>query len=214
MNKSIILVLLMLMPFGQIAAQNIDYQAGIHYLKIANPVKVNASKGQRGEVMIFFKYTCPACYQLHPFIEAWESTLDAGVVVKKIPVFQPEVYSKAFYAADILNLEDGFHREVYKRIQTERKPMRTLDEFAQLASAYGIDADDFSGTANSFAVNILVSQGNKTARQAQVPGTPFILVNGKYLLSGRMAGSNQGMLDVADYLLARSDMSRPGFETD
>lgn len=208
MNKLLLLLLLVVLPFFQAVAQDAEYQAGIHYLEIANPVTTNAAIGQRDEVLVFFKYTCPACYQLHPSINAWESSLDESVVVKKIPVFQPKVYSKAFYAADILGLSDGFHQEVYKRIQIQRKPMRSVDEFAQLASAFGTDADDFTGTANSFAVDIMVSQGTKTAGQAQVPGTPFILVNGKYLLSGRMVGSNEGMLDVADYLLATTDISK------
>jgi thiol:disulfide interchange protein DsbA len=53
-----------------------------------------------------------------------------------------------------------------------------------------------------------VNQGNKIAAQAQVPGTPYMVVNGKYLLSGRMAGSNEGMLKVADYLLSKEQNER------
>lgn len=202
MNK-LITILLLLIPFTDAVAQNTEYQAGVHYLEIPRPIKVDAKEGQSGEVLVFFKYTCPACYQLHPYVEAWESTLGDGVVVKKIPVFQPDIYSKAYYAADLLNLDDGFHLEIYKKIHQDRKPLRRLEEFAELASEYGVEANRFLSTANSFAVDIKVNQGTKTAGQAQVPGTPFILVNGKYLLSGKMVGSNAGMLEMADYLLGR-----------
>jgi thiol:disulfide interchange protein DsbA len=198
--------LLLVLPLSQVVAQNTEYQACIHYLEIANPIEVNAKEGQSGEVLVFFKYTCPACFQLHPFVEAWETTLDTSVVVKRVPVFQPEVYSKAYYAADLLNLDDGFHQDVYKKFHQERKPLRKMEEFAQLASAYGVDANRFLSTANSFAVDMKVNQGTNTAGQAQVPGTPFILVNGKYLLSGKMVGSNARMLEVADYLLGRDGL--------
>ena len=206
MNK-LIIMLLVLLPLSQVAAQNTEYQAGIHYLEIANPIEVTANEGQSGEILVFFKYTCSACFQLHPFIEAWESKLDTGVVVKRVPVFQPEVYSKAYYAADLLNLDDGFHLDVYKKFHQERKPLRKMEEFAQLASSYGVDANRFLSTANSFAVDMKVNQGTKTAGQAQVPGTPFILVNGKYLLSGKLVGSNTRMLEVADYLLGKEALA-------
>lgn len=204
MKQTFSMLLLLIFSAGQLAAQGTEFQADTHYTEIRNPIEVNATEGQTGEVLIFFKYTCPACYQLHPYIEAWESTLDKSVVVKKVPVFQPDFYSKAYYAADILDLPNEYHLEIYKRIHQSRSPLRSIEEFAQLASNYGIDEESFLSTANSFAVNIKVSQATKTAGQAQVPGTPFILVNGKYLLSGKKVGSNQRMLDVADYLLSPS----------
>lgn len=206
--KTIVMMLLLLVPMFQVSAEDTSYEAGVHYLEIANPIETNLENGQSGEVLVFFKYTCPACYQLHPYIESWESTLDDGVVVRRIPVFQPDIYSKAFYAADLFNLDDAFHEAVYQQIHLRRQPLRSLEEFAQLASGYGGDEARFISTANSFVVDMKVNQGNKIAAQARVPGTPYMVVNGKYLLSGRMAGSNEGMLKVADYLLSKEKNER------
>lgn len=207
MNKLIIVLLLVV---SHAAAQPVSYQAGVHYLEIANPIKVDAKPGQRGEVLIFFKYTCPACYQLHPHVEAWEAGLSDDITVKKVAVFQPEVYSKAFYAADILGVNAGFHEEIYKKLHQDRKPLRRMTEFAELAEDYGVGKEAFVSTANSFSVNMKVKQGEQTAGRAQVPGTPFILVNGKYLLSGKMLGSNVRMLEVADKLLSGEHLSEGG----
>ena len=209
MRVLLFVLLSLLLPAGQVLALAVEYQAGTHYIEVANPIEVNSVEGQRGEIMVFFKYTCPGCYQFHPFVEAWQSTLDESVVVKKVPVFQPDFYSKAYYAADILNLSDAYHLEVYQQIHQAKKPLRSIEEFARLASRHGADEQSFLSTANSFAVSIKVSQGVKAAGQAQVPGTPFVLVNGKYLLSGRMLGSNERMLDVADYLLSRDTLAGP-----
>lgn len=201
--KKIIMLLAVLITAIHVAAQEPKYQAGVHYQEVARPVKVDLKDGHSGEVLVFFKYTCPACYQLHPYLQAWESTLGDDIVVEKVPVFQPDVYSKAYYAADLLNLDDGFHQEIYKKMHIERKPLRRLEEFAALAANYGADAEHFSSAANSFSINIKINQGIRTAGQAQVSGTPFLLVNGKYLLSGPMAGSYDAMLDIAEYLLGK-----------
>ncbi len=204
--KKLIILLAVLITAAQAEAQNTKYQTGVHYQEVARPIKVDLQDGQSGEVLVFFKYTCPACYQLHPYLQAWESTLDDDIVVEKVPVFQPDVYSKAYYAADLFNLDDGFHEDIYKKIHIERKPLRRLEEFAALAVNYGADAERFIGAADSFTVNTKISQGIRIAGQAQVPGTPFLLVNGKYLLSGPMAGSYDAMLDIADYLLNKDKL--------
>ena len=210
MKNILITLLLLTFPLNYAFAQSGEYQSGTHYIEIANPIEINADRDQRGEILIFFKYTCPACYQLHPFIEAWQSTLDDSIVVKKVPVFQPGFYSNAYYAADILDLDDGFHLAVYQAIHQTKQPLRSIDEFARLASLYGVDEERFLNTANSFSVNIKASQAMKTAGQAQIPGTPYILVNGKYLLSGRMLGSNERMLEVAEYLVKHDNLAETG----
>jgi thiol:disulfide interchange protein DsbA len=46
-----------------------------------------------------------------------------------------------------------------------------------------------------------VRQANAKARAAKVTGTPSMMVNGKYFLSSRKAGSQANMLKIADYLL-------------
>ncbi len=204
MYRKIIIVLTILLAASTVWAA--EYQAGVHYIEIPNPIAIDAKKGQTGEVWVFFKYTCPACYQLHPSLEAWQAQADSGVVIREMPVFQPEIYSKAFYAAEMLKLDNAFHLGIYQSIHQNKKPLRKLEEFAELALAQGVDPDNFLNMANSFTVSTKMKQAVRWAGQAQVPGTPFIVVNGKYLLSGKMVGSNAGMLDVADYLLAQDSL--------
>ena len=48
-----------------------------------------------------------------------------------------------------------------------------------------------------------VSQSEKRVKKHyRVQNTPELIVNGKYRISGRMAGSQAQMLEVADYLIA------------
>ena len=56
---------------------------------------------------------------------------------------------------------------------------------------------------NYFGVMSNVSQSEKRVKKHyRVQGTPELIVNGKYRISGRMVGSQAQMLEVADYLIA------------
>ncbi len=207
MLKTVIGVAVYLLLNGLCIAQADKYLAGVHYLEIARPLNIDTAPGRSGEVWVFFKYSCPACYQFHPHLRTWQATMTEDVVVKKIPVFQPEFYSKAYYAAQQLQLDDQFHLDIYQRIHQHNQPPRSLADVAELATAYGVDAQAFIRMADSFAVSGRINQGIRTAGQAQVPGTPIMVVNGRYLLSGKLVGSNTAMLQVAEYLLGKQPLT-------
>ena len=50
-------------------------------------------------------------------------------------------------------------------------------------------------------------QAQAKSRAYGITGVPAMIVNGKYRVDGRMAGSNQGMLDVVDFLVEQERRS-------
>mgnify|MGYP005726215561 FL=1 len=42
-----------------------------------------------------------------------------------------------------------------------------------------------------------------TVRKARISGVPTMIVGGRYVIDGKMAGSNDQMLDVVDFLVRR-----------
>ncbi len=66
-----------------------------------------------------------------------------------------------------------------------------------------MSAEDFSKAYNSFGVGSQVRQANSKARAAKITGTPEMMVNGKYRISTRKAGSQANMLKLADYLIEK-----------
>jgi len=49
----------------------------------------------------------------------------------------------------------------------------------------------------------MVNQGKARMRSYRTQGTPEMVVNGKYRVSSRMAGGFDGMIKVADFLIAK-----------
>ena len=56
---------------------------------------------------------------------------------------------------------------------------------------------------NSFYVNTKLRQSVDLAQQYMVDGVPMIIVNGKYKVSGAMAGSYSRMIEITNYLVAK-----------
>ena len=122
-----------------------------------------------------------------------------------------KVHANVYYAAEALNLPQQVHSDIFTLLAKNQR----LDDqavFASVFAKYGVEEKTYHGTYNSFAVKGKVSQADSRAKKHyQVSGTPEIIVNGKYRVSGRLAGSQVEMLAVTDYLieLERNAQSSP-----
>ena len=92
---------------------------------------------------------------------------------------------------------------IFQATHVDRRPLASQKQIAALSVANGVSAEDVNKAFNSFGVNSQVKQGIAMAKAAQITGTPALMVNGKYHISGRKAGTQSDMLKVADYLIEK-----------
>ena len=57
-------------------------------------------------------------------------------------------------------------------------------------------------------MNSLVKQAGARAQSYGITGTPEMVINGKYRISARMAGSQTKMLQVAEYLINKERINK------
>jgi len=88
-------------------------------------------------------------------------------------------------------------------MNVDGKRLTSEAEIQELFVANGVEAEAFAKAFKSFGVSSQVNQASARARAAQITGTPAIMVNGKYHVSTRKAGSQADMLKIADYLIAK-----------
>ena len=190
-----------------------EYQEGVHYLTLPEPMQIRLKEDQVAIVWEFFQYTCGHCYNLHPTINSWKSSVADDVKVELMPVWRIDPYARAYWAAEFLKLDPGFHDAVYAAIHQQKKSMSSMKDFSKLAELYGADAARFETTAASFAVDAKISQADEASKLAagvvERFGTPAMMVNGKYVITGSTAnagqpGSNEEMLKVADFLVEKA----------
>lgn len=180
------------------------YVEGTHY-DLVSPA-VRTAEPDKIEVAEFFWYGCGHCYTFEPVIGQWKKTLADDVDFRGSPAMwnpQMELHARAFYTAEVLGVLDTMHQVLFQAMNVDGKRLSKQADIAQLFAANGVAEEDFVKAFDSFGVSSLVRQANSRARAAKVTGTPALLVNGKYHVSTRKAGSQANMLKIADYLIAK-----------
>lgn len=86
-----------------------------------------------------------------------------------------------------------------------RRGNRLANEGAiqKLFERFGVSAEDFERTWNSFEVSQKLRVAEDLARRYSVANVPTVVVNGKYRTGGSQAGSYPNLLEIIDELVAR-----------
>jgi thiol:disulfide interchange protein DsbA len=191
------------------AHKSAEYKAGTHYVVLDNPVRTADSN--KIEVTEIFWYGCGHCFRFDPVLHQWAEKLPADVDFKLSPAMwggNMELHARAFYTAKALNMLDKLHQPLFNALNLENKPLASEAELASFFAQHGVDKATFTKTFNSFGVVSQVKQADARARSYQIGGTPEMVVEGKYRVSGGMAGGQQKMLDVVDFLIAKTRAER------
>jgi thiol:disulfide interchange protein DsbA len=196
------LSLIFLTPMLACAQGGENYEAGKHYDMISPAIRT--ASPDKIEVAEFFWYGCGHCYTFEPLVSQWKKTLADDVAFRGIPAMwggAMELHARAFYAAQALGVQEKMNMVIFQAMNVDRKPLRNEAEIAKLFMEHGVAEEDFEKAFSSFGVDSQVRQANATARSARITGTPSLMVNGKYLITARKAGSSANMLKIADFLV-------------
>ncbi len=198
------LSLVFMAPLLACAQGTTSFEAGKHYQVISPAIRT--ADPSKFEVAEFFWYGCGHCYTFEPVIGQWKKTIADDVSFRGIPAMwggAMELHARAFYAAQALGVLDTMHPVLFQAMNVDQLKLASEQDIARLFAANGVSAEDFGKAFNSFGVGSQVRQASAVARSAKITGTPSIMVNGKYLITGRMAGSQANMLKIADFLVEK-----------
>jgi len=183
-------------------AQNRPIEDGFDFrtLPVAQPLE---TKGKI-EVIEFFWYACPHCYDFEPELSAWIKRQGPDVVVRKIPVaFREDLlpHSQLFYALEALGRPD-LHRKVMDAIHVGKKAMLSEAEISDWLPTQGVDRQKFSSAFRSFTVISKARGSIQIAQNYRIDGVPTVAIQGKYITSPSIAGGSKARaIDVMDYLV-------------
>jgi protein dithiol oxidoreductase (disulfide-forming) len=171
-------------------------------LKPAQPVETQG----KIEVLEFFWYGCIHCYNLEPFIENWLKGLPGDTEFRRVPAVFSERWgydAAIYYTFEALGVLNNVHRPFFDAIH--RDHLRTdnpaaLNEWLQ---KNGVDPKKFSETLKSFGVQSRTRRATQLTIAYKIDGTPAMAVQGRYTVSADQGGSQQGMLQTVDYLVAQ-----------
>lgn len=197
------LALLLLCPLIAGAAETKptgSADSGYELITPAQPV----SDPSKVEVIEFFWYGCPHCYHFEPDLNAWLKKKPANVnFIRQPAVFNEHwaAHAKAFYTADALGVLDKLHADFYDAIQNKKRTLESEDDLADFFAEHGVNKDDFHKAYKSFSVDTRTRQAEALGPRYGITGTPSLVVNGKYRISGSSAKTFTHMLEITDALI-------------
>ena len=167
--------------------------------------------GERVEVLEFFYYGCPVCYEAQPHIARWLMRSGPGVALLRVPaVFteSSESFARTFYALGAMNQVARLHWPVYDNHHFDGRQLNEEKNIVEWVGRNGVDAGRFSELWKSDEVKAQIAAAKEALKTYDIKGVPSFVVDGKYVTSARMAGGVKEALQVVEHLVARAASER------
>ncbi len=196
-----LLALLFISAVPATAQQGRPLRAEIDY-RVITPQPVSIAEGI--EVIDFFWYGCPHCYNLQPALERWISRKPPDVTVRRIPAILRESWAphaRIYYTLEALGEVERLHQRVYHDYHVEKLAMSKPEVMSDWAVRNGIARERWDQAYGS--VTPKLAEAAKLTRAYMVGGTPTLVVQGLYLTSGSMVESLDSMITILEGLLQR-----------
>lgn len=192
---------LLMLSSGFVRAEK--YSEGVEYQRITDQPTESTSKI---EVLEFFWYGCPHCFTFEPILKKWLETKPANIEFIRVPaVFRPEwkVHARTYYALQAMGLGEKYHLAIFNAMHNERKRLYSEANMIDFLVSKGVNKEEFKAAYNAFSIDGQVRKVIKKVQGYAIQGVPAMAVNGKYLISGKSAGSYENMLKIVDYLVKK-----------
>ena len=175
------------------------------YPALGKPVPVTPPPGTV-DVVEFFSFACPHCFEFEPTLETWLKTKPANVHFHRSPVhflqnaanFQP-----MYFALEAMGLVDTMQKKVFDAVHLEHQRLDKPEAIAAFMTKNGVDATRFMSVFNSFGVRTKVQQANALFDSYGIDGVPTLGVQGRFVTSPTLAKGEAQTLAVVDYLAAQ-----------
>lgn len=152
-------------------------------------------ENERDQVIKFFSYACSHCYALDPFIEIFKKN-NNNINFKYVPaIFSDQMIplAKLFFTLDTMNLLPKLHESVYEVIHVDKKRIFTDKKIFKWAEENElINFAEFKKIYDSFDTNNKILYAKNLTIKSQITGTPYLMVNGKYLTGPSLISKSNG----------------------
>lgn len=153
--------------------------------KLLNPPQPTDSK--KIEVLEFFFYGCSHCFHLHTPLTAWEKNMPKDVELTFVPtIFRDsmEPMARTMYALESMGQLDKLHDAIYRAWNVDKIELFDEDSIVDFVAKHGVDREKFSAAYNSFSMQSKVVRAKQMVRGYRINGTPTLVVDGKYVITG------------------------------
>lgn len=181
------------------------------YVRLDPPRPV--ASGDKIEVIEFFYYGCPVCYELEPALARWHFNLPGTVALRRVPALSSDNwdhFAKLFYALEAVGQLGRLHWPVYDQFHFDGIKLNEEATMLNWVSKNGVDREKFISAYRSPEVQAKLVAARQMILTYDIKGVPSIVVDGKFVTSASMTGSTRQLMQVLGQLveLARKERAK------
>ncbi len=196
-----------------LAAAGAHAQAGLQpgrdFIRLDPPHAV--ANSDKIEVIEFFYYGCPVCYELEPKLSRWYFNSPGSIALRRVPALSSDNwddFAKLFYTLESMGQLARLHWPVYDNFHFNGVKLNQEEAMAGWVSHNGLDKQKFTDTFRSPEIKAKLAAAREMTRSYEVKGVPSIVVDGKFMTSARMTGGTNELMQVVDQLVALARKER------
>ncbi len=179
--------------------------AGRDYVVLEPPRP--AAPGAAVEVIEFFYYGCPICYEAQPYVQRWLERAGGGVSLRRVPAAtfeSAEKFALTYYALEATGNIPQLHWPVYDNHHFDDRRLGDEKNLLDWLARNGVDAERFREVRNSAGNRARLAESRRIFVDYNIRGVPSFAVDGRYVTSARLAGGVKEMMEVVAYLVDRA----------
>jgi protein dithiol oxidoreductase (disulfide-forming) len=175
--------------------------AGHDYLVLPVPQRQDANG--KIEVIEFFSWGCPHCYEFSPLLARWLASLPKDITFKRVPVglghAEWESLARTYYALETTGDLARLDTAIFEAIHKEQVSLFDEPSITAWAAKHGVDAAKFKAAYHDFNTDNKLGQAEQAVMGYRIEYIPTLAIGGRYIVTGDHAK----MLSVSDELIAK-----------
>jgi len=189
---------------------------GSDYQRLSPPRPI--ATGERIEVIEFFYYGCPVCYEFQPLLSRWLVQGPDYISILRVPTLPSEGseglegwvrFARLFYTLEALGQIARLHWPIYDNFHFDGVQLNDEKVMADWVSKNGIDREKFLAVYRSTEIQAKLDEVRKLMVTYDIRAVPTMVIDGKYLSTARMAGGTRQLIQVVDTLTRLARKERP-----
>lgn len=155
---------------------------GKQYIKLNTPIE------RAPQILEFFSFYCPHCYQLEQILNISNSVQQLLPIGTKIIKYHVDFLgplgcqlTHAWAVAIAMGIENKISPVLFNYIQTNNI-IHTINGVRNLFIKQNINLKQYNAMWNSFVVKTILFKQKKIVNDLQLQIVPTILINGKYII--------------------------------
>lgn len=184
-------------------------EAGKNYFLIEPPEPT--ASGDKIEVLEVFSYACVHCAHFQPYADEIKSKLPAYAQFSYMPaIFNDawEAFARGFYTAQSVGLLEKTHQALFDAVHRDHRQFVSFDDIAKFYGEQGTDIEKFKQIATSFEIESKLARSRSLVPKYGVDGTPTLIINGKYRVTGASAGGYPQLVALVDTLVKKEHAAK------